>query len=140
MSLKKGWLAASAMVMLAAPAAADDLAGSDRFLCTAVTTAICPMDDNCREGTPWSLNIPQFIEVDLGRKTLSTTEASGQNRSTAIENMKRAEGQIVLQGFENGRAFSFLITEQTGRLSVAVARDEAGVVVFGACTPLPVDR
>jgi hypothetical protein len=140
MSLKKGWLAAVAMAMLAAPAAADNLTGAERFLCTAVTTAICPVDEPCRAGTPWSLNIPQFIEVDLEERTLSTTQASGQNRSTTIENLKRQDGHIVLQGFENGRAFSFLITEETGRLSVTVTRDEAGVVVFGACTPVAADR
>ena len=43
----------------------------------------------------------------------------------------------MLQGFENGRAFSFLIAEKTGRASIAVARDGLGVSVFGACTPLP---
>ncbi len=31
-----------------------------------------------------------------------------------IKNLEREAGQIVLQGSENGRAFSFLITEKTG--------------------------
>ena len=47
------------------------------------------------------------------------------------------DGFLVLQGFEHGRAFSFLITEKTGRASIAVARDGLGVSVFGACTPMP---
>jgi len=35
---------------------------------------------------------------------------------------------------EGGRAFSFVIDEATGLLTVAVARDGLSVSVFGACT------
>ena len=61
----------------------------------------------------------------------------GQNRSTPIKNLERDNGKIVLQGFEKGRAFSFLITEKTGMASIAIAREGLAVSVFGACTPLP---
>jgi hypothetical protein len=85
---------------------------------------------------PWNLNIPQFIQVNLKDKTLSTTKASGENRSTPIRNLVREEGKIFLQGVELGRAFSFVIDEKSGMLSVAVAREGITVSVFGACTPL----
>ena len=94
----------------------------------------------CAGGPSWILNIPQFIEVDLNERTLSTTAASGELRSTRIKNLEREDGVIVVQGFEQGRAFSFLITEETGMASIAVARDGLGVVVFGACTPMPSSR
>ena len=123
--------------MASAPLAADDLTGAQRFLCTAVQVTACYDDGECLTVPPWELNIPQFIEVDLEARTLATTRASGQNRSTPIKNLEREEGQIVLQGFENDRAFSFLITEKTGMASIAVAREGLGVSVFGACTPMP---
>jgi hypothetical protein len=41
----------------------------------------------------------------------------------------------VLQGYENGRAFSFMIDEATGDVTAAVARETVAVSVFGACTP-----
>jgi len=44
---------------------------------------------------------------------------------------------IVLQGVENGRAYSIAIEESTGRMTAAVVREWLGVVVFGQCTPLP---
>jgi hypothetical protein len=78
------------------------------------------------------------IQVDLGSKTLSTTEASGESRSTPIKSVEREEGLIFLQGIEKGRAFSFVIAEEDGMASVAVARDGLSVAVFGACTPMPV--
>ena len=87
---------------------------------------------------PWNLNIAHFIEVDLVAMTLGTTEASGQSRSTPIKNLERDGGLIVLQGFEDERAFSFVIAEEDGMLSVAVARDGVSVAAFGACTPMPI--
>jgi hypothetical protein len=125
-----------AILAAAVPSIADDLTGSSAFLCTAVQSTVCDSSGDCETKPPWSLNIPQFIEVDLGQKLLRTTVASGQNRVTPIEYSERADGMIFLQGAEGGRAFSFAINETTGMATVAVARDGKGVVVFGACTPL----
>ena len=101
---------------------------------TAVQATRCAEEGDCYQDLPWNLNVPQFIQVDLVAKRLSTTKASGENRSTPIEYLKRAGGVIVLQGFEGGRAFSFVISEATGMLSAAVAAEGKAVVVFGACT------
>ena len=124
------------LLCLPAVAQADDLSGADRILCTAVQVTHCTETGECATDLPWNLNVPQFIEVDLGAKTLATTAASGENRATPIAQMYREEGLIVLQGLENGRAFSFMISEQTGAATVAVARQGLAVSVFGACTPL----
>ncbi len=121
----------------ALPAAADDLTGQDRVLCTAVAATRCLESGGCTSEAPWNLNIPQFIEVDLKDRTFSTTRASGENRMTPIRSLSREDGLIVLQGVEAGRAFSFVIDEESGMASVAVARDGATVSIFGACTPMP---
>ena len=130
-------LLALSLLVAAPPLAADELTGAERFLCSAVQVTACYDDGECLTLPPWELNVPEFIQVDLAAGTLSTTAASGQNRSTLIKNLEREDGFIVLQGFENGRAFSFLITEKTGMASIAVAREGLGVSVFGACTPMP---
>ena len=80
-------------------------------------------------------NVPQFIEVDLEAKRLATTEASGENRQTPIEHLRRVDGNIVFHGFEMGRAFSWVIDEASGRVTVAIATDGISVAIFGACTP-----
>jgi hypothetical protein len=135
-------LAALFALMIAVPLAAgaaraDDLTGADQLLCTAVQATRCNDDGDCMQDLPWNLNVPQFIQVDLRTKRLSTTKASGENRTTPIEFLKRENGLIVLQGFEGGRAFSFVIGEATGMLTAAVAAEGRAVVVFGACTTMP---
>ncbi|HXV76477.1 MAG TPA: hypothetical protein VD788_09175 [Candidatus Polarisedimenticolaceae bacterium] len=123
------------LLLTPAPARADDLTGADRLVCAAMVVVACWETGECEERLPSELNVPQFIEIDLKQKRLSTTEASGEDRSTPVTTLLRQDGAIVLQGHEAGRAFSFVISEATGKASVAVARDGLGVSVFGACTP-----
>jgi len=121
---------------LASAARADDLTGSNRILCTSVQVTACTDNGDCVVDLPWNLNVPQFIEVDLKAKRLATTKASGENRATPIETLRRENGVLVLQGFEKGRAFSIVIVEETGAMSAAVASEGKSVGVFGACTPI----
>lgn len=130
---------APAMVLALAvsPAAkADDLSGVDSILCAASIATVCTPDGDCLTAPPWNWNIPGFIEIDLKGKIMKTTQASGENRSTSVRTMERTDGLILLQGMEQQRAFSFQINEETGMVSVAVARDGVVVSVFGTCTPM----
>jgi hypothetical protein len=138
--LMPGVLLAVAALAPAAKASADDLTGAQSVLCTPVQVNVCTTDGECESDAPWELNIPQFLELDFKGKTMSTTKASGENRSTPMKTLERENGLILIQGIEQGRAFSFVISESTGMLSVAVARDGKVVSVFGACTPLTVGK
>ena len=130
------WLAVLLVTVLPSVASADDVKDAEAILCTAVQATVCWIDGDCEIGAPWNWNIPQFIEIDFKEKVLRTTRASGENRQTPFKNIEQEGGLIFLQGVERGRAFSFVIDENTGRASIAVAREGITVSVFGACTPL----
>lgn len=136
MSLVVGFVSTVSM-LAAAPLLADNLAGSDAFLCTTLEATACEHEADCVKIAPWEINLPRFVEIDLDKKQLRTTQASSENRSTDIEQLRREEGMIVLQGYQDGRAYSIVIHEESGELSAAVARDGRAVAVFGACTTLP---
>lgn len=130
----KPYLLISALTLLSSAALADNLANSDRLLCATSKIVVCFEDGDCIEMLPWEANVPQFLIVDTKKKTLSTTKASGENRSTPIRTLLREDGTIIFQGIEAGRAFSVVIDEEFGVLTAAVSRDGASVSVFGACT------
>ena len=121
-------------LLLAGTAYADPLTGVDKFVCAASQVQICVEADTCYSASPWELDVPEFVVIDLKKNTISTTKSSGDNRSTAFNKATRDEGKIYLQGVEGGRAFSFVIDEATGFISVAVARDGFVVSIFGSCT------
>ena len=125
---------ATFILAVAGPVLADDVSDADRLLCSASEVTVCFESSDCVDVMPWELDMPQFVIVDLKKKMLSTTKASGENRSTPIRFLQRQDQEIILQGVEAGRAFSFVIDEVTGLLTVAVARDGLSVSVYGACT------
>ena len=109
------------LVLLSSAALAHDLAGQDRLLCKAGTVTACTEDGHYIKATPFDFNVPQFVEVDLEPKRISTLGTSGQDRSTDIRHVERTDGYIVLRGAEQGRAFSFVINEPMGLVTVAIA-------------------
>ena len=125
---------ALAGVAIGSLAQADQLTGIDRFICAAAQVQMCIENDSCYTASAWELNVPDFVVIDLDKKMVSTTKASGLNRSTTFTSVSKSNGTLFLQGVEAGRAFSFVIDEATGRMTVAVARDGITVNVFGACT------
>ena len=83
-------------------AMADNLEGTDDLLCAAGHVQICFENGECFSVTPWELSMPDFVVIDMKAKTVSTTKASGQNRSSPFTSVKRSDGVISLQGVEAG--------------------------------------
>jgi hypothetical protein len=130
----KKLIAAIAGFLIGGLAQAENVEGVDEIICAATQVQICIEDDTCYTSAPWELDMPDFVVIDISKKTVSTTKASKRNRSTKFTSVSRDDGLIYLQGIEGGRAFSFVIHEATGRMTVAVSRDGLSVSVFGACT------
>lgn len=120
--------------LLASSAWGDSVADSQRLLCSSSQVSMCFETGQCHVVMPWEVSVPQFIVVDLKKKTVATTKGSAEQRMTPISNMSKADGLIYLQGFEAGRAFSFIIDETLGTLTASIARDGLSVSVFGNCT------
>ena len=113
---------------------AENLEGVDEMVCAAGHAQICLETGDCYSTTPWELAMPDFVVIDIQKKTISTTKVSRLNRATEFTGVEKSDGVIFLQGIEYGRAFSFVIDEATGRMTVAVSLDGMSVTVFGACT------
>ena len=124
-------LLALALCVAAAPVFAADFDGSKPLICSAIEAHDCMVGADCERGLAEDINAPQFIRLDFTAKTMAA-----RNRSTPMKNFARSDGMLVIQGFENKRAFSITISEQSGKLVGAIAADQAGYLIFGACTPL----
>jgi hypothetical protein len=115
---------------LVASAGAADFDGSKPLICSAIEANDCASGAACAKGLAADINVPQFIRLNVPEKTVSA-----RGRTSAIQNLSRGPGVIVVQGFENQRAWSITVWE-SGKLVAAVAGEEEGFVIFGACTAL----
>ena len=128
-------LAASGLCLVPGPAgAAGKHDGSAPLLCVPIGVTECGAEGECKRGTAESVNLPQFIRVDLKAMTIRSEE---QKRDSPIKTVEHMNGKLILQGTQGDRGWTMLIDEDTGRLSATVIADGEGFVVFGACTVLP---
>lgn len=109
--------------------------GSVPLLCSVTQISECTSGGDCFPVTAETANIPPFLKIDFTANTISATEESGRQEVTTINNIEHLDGKIILQGAENGRGWTIVISEKTGKLSATVSDDQVGFVVFGASTP-----
>ena len=124
-------LIAAALAVVVMPAIAAEFDGSKPLICSAIEANDCALGLGCAKGLATDVNVPQFIRLDFTGKTISA-----RGRTSKILNQARANGMLTIQGVENRRAFSITISENSGNLVAAIAGDEEGFMIFGACTPL----
>ncbi len=117
--------------------AAGDFDGSKKLLCAITEGIECGPDGECLEVMPEDINIPAFIKIDFKEKKISGTRENGELASTKIDKMVRMDGKLILQGAENGRGWSMVITEATGKMVLTASGDQVGFIFFGNCMPIP---
>jgi len=114
---------------------AGDFDGSKQLLCAIVEGFECGLDGDCLEVMPEDINLPAFLKINFKDKKISGTRETGESVSTHIENMVRMDGNLILQGVENGKGWSVVITEATGKMTLTASGDQVGFVLFGSCLP-----
>ena len=131
-----GMVLASASLCLAPnlAGAAGKHDGSAPLLCVPIGITECGAEGECKRGTTESVNLPQFIKVDVKAMTVRSEE---QKRDSPIKTVEHMNGKLILQGTQGERGWTMVIAEDTGRLSATIAADGEGFVVFGACAVLP---
>jgi hypothetical protein len=136
--MRKISLAVLALLILALPlcAAAAPFDGSASLMCAVVRVIECGADAECVEVSAETAGIPNFLIIDFENGIIRATEESGRKETSAIQNVQHADGKLILQGAENGRGWSIVIDEDSGRMSASVSDEAVGFVVFGASTRL----
>ena len=131
--------AASLSVTLACFAAASPASaagkydGSRPMLCAVTAVSECTADGKCERSAPQAgNNLPSFLRVDLNGRVMSDNDGSG--RKTDIKVSSIVDGQLILQGGENGKGWTMVIGSETGRWGGSVVEDDGSFAIFGSCT------
>jgi hypothetical protein len=114
-------------------AAAADFDSSRDLLCVPTDAVQCEGAGDCKRVTVEEVNLPRFVNIDFKKKRLRGSILGGEEQTTAIGNVQSDSGRTILQGAENGRGWSMTIDHATGDMSVAIAGDDIGFILFGVC-------
>jgi len=132
------------LVILTAVSAvgAGDFDGSKPLLVAVNRVMECTPIDACREVTPASINLPQFLRIDFAKKTILRARASEGVPATPIERQESIDGKLFLQGAEDGYdkmddglGWTMAISEESGQVVLTASGDQVAFVVFGAALP-----
>ena len=117
-------------------ASAEPIDGSSSCLCAITQVVECDSKGKCDEVEPEDVNIPTFIKIDFKNKSLMGVDGAN-SKTTPIKNFEMAGEQLILQGSQNQRVWSMILTKNTGTMSSSVSGLDYGFLLFGACTVLP---
>ncbi|HEY7041097.1 MAG TPA: hypothetical protein VID28_19670 [Methylomirabilota bacterium] len=128
-------LGGAAVVAPTTPAAAAGrYDGSKPMLCAVTAVSECTKDGNCERSGPHQEgnNLPGFVRVDVPGKLLTDNEGAG--RKTAIQSSAVVDNQLMLQGSENGKAWTIVVATDSGVFGSSVVEDDGLFAIFGRCT------
>ena len=112
---------------------AGNFDGSKPLICAVQETFEWEQGQDCKRGNAQSIDLPDFFRVHVKEKKILVSRG-GKEETTKIEHMEKVGEMWFLQGVEL-RGWTLSISEKTGKAVMAVAGEEEGFVVSGACTP-----
>jgi hypothetical protein len=128
--MKRNGLILLALFSLAASAAVA--APPTSMVCALGRVTVCSID-GCKEGSIEGLGVPGMIRLDFNTGEMLAVTPEDAGRKSTFKVLERNEDRIVLQGFENNRAFSAVI-DTFGIASIASSTDGRAITMFGRCS------
>ena len=116
-------------------ARAADFDGSRNLICASIETAGCVAGEKCLQGSAEMIGVPQFVKVNFKSNQIDAKRLNGEKITAKIITKTRDKGQMILQGVNNNRSWSLVISEKSGKMSLTASGDQVVYVVFGACIP-----
>ncbi len=120
-------------------AVAADFDGSTPLICSFGQVVECDAGSKCRVVSHESVDAPDFVKLDFRKKQIVSTTV-GEDSSASDINVTDLTTHLIVQGTQGSGqgdtlGYSLSIDKDTGQMTAAGAGENAGFVIFGACTP-----
>jgi hypothetical protein len=125
--------------IVATSVAAADFDGSEPLICSFGQVIECVNGSACLAVTNDAVDAPDFVKLDFRKKQLVSTTAGEDSPANDII-VTDLMTHLIVQGTQgtgqgNALGYSLSIDKATGQMAAAGAGENAGFVIFGACTP-----
>ncbi len=122
-------------------AIAADFDGSEPLICSFGQVIECDGGSECAVVTHDSVDAPDFLKLDFRKKQVVSTTAGEDSPPDNIDNVVNVTNHLVVQGVQGTSegdtlGWSMSINHETGRMVLTGAGENAGFVIFGACSPI----
>jgi hypothetical protein len=121
-------------------AIAADFDGSEPLICSFGQVVECVEGSECAAVTHASVDAPDFVKLDFSRKQIVSNSAGEDSPPDDIDYFVKLTTHLVVQGVQGTSGdtlgWSMSINDATGHMVLTGAGENAGFVIFGACTPI----
>ena len=138
--MKKRTLNFAALVtgILGTSVAAANFDGSEPLICSFGQVVECDEGSSCRVVSHASVDAPDFVKLNFKNKQLISTTA-GEDSPADDMIVTDLTTHLMVQGTQgtgqgNALGYSLSIDQATGQMVAAGAGENAGFIIFGACT------
>ena len=123
---------------------AEDFDGSRPLIFSLISVDECTLAEGCQQVQPEDVGLPRFMRIDFDSSQIFELPDMPDVPPSLIERMEVVDGKMMLQGAEDGRqdlrdgfGWTFAISLETGKTVLSGSGDGFGLIIFGACLPLP---
>ncbi len=103
---------------------ANEIDSSKPLVCAIVEVIDCGVKGDCEPVDPEFVNLPNIFKVDTESKVLHSGE-----RKTKIDHVTKNK-QVTS---DDNKAWSFVLSNNTGKFTGAIAAYDYGFLLFGSC-------
>jgi hypothetical protein len=107
--------------------------GSKPFVCAIITAHECTTSNECKQVNVQRIDCPRFLTVDVGKKIITGKTEDLSVRNVEIKSISHVDANLILQGIQKGRAWSMVVAETTGKVTLSVSGKGESFVLFGEC-------
>ncbi len=124
--------------VFAVTAVAADFDGSEPLICSFGQVVECDAGSKCRVVSHDSVDAPEFVKLNFRKNQIVSTTA-GEDSPARDIHVTDLTTHLIVQGTQgsglgNALGYSLSIDKATGQMAAAGAGENAGFVIFGACT------
>jgi hypothetical protein len=114
--------------------AAAEFDGSASFVCAVIDTIECDRGGGCEAVESGDVGFPPFLRVNVAGKALEAMDGSGRKTPILSSTLVKEHERLLLQGGEQGRAWSVAVAQKTGGMTAAIVDHDGGFLISGLCT------
>ena len=130
---KKRLIAATVFGCIAGSSSATAIDTKEAFQCAIMEAVNCGPGIGCESGRADTVNLPDFIMIDMDKGLVTGNRPDGSDLTTKIERTENLSGSTIIQGGEEGLGWTILLNAETGHITISGSRDDVGFLLFGAC-------
>lgn len=142
MTCKRGWIPITGIgVVCSLLGIAQAAQANSDILCSTVHVVECDVATPCTKESVLAADVPKFLRVKLADKTVETIREGDRRQTTAIQQMAKSDGLVLLQGIEAARegersalGWTMTMDESNGSMVITASGRDVGYTLFGACT------